>query len=237
MGWYYGGAADARSCDGCGRAGLTRPGSGANLTLLTTMGTAERRARQKASLRGEILDAARRMFAEEGYEQVSMRRLAERIEYSPTTIYLYFEDKDDLFKAVCDETFGKLVRRLERHRRQHEADPVAGLRAGLREYIEFGLKHPEHYTVTFMRRMKTEPIDFEGSSGQQAFDYLRRAVAACVDAGHFRPIDPEVAAQVLWMSVHGLVSLLVAKKGFPFAPRAVLIDEQLETLLRGLLTA
>jgi len=142
------------------------------------MGTAERRARQKASLRGEILDAARRMFAEEGYEQVSMRRLAERIEYSPTTIYLYF-----------------------------------------------------------MRRMKTEPITFEGSSGQQAFDYLRRAVAACVDAGHFRPIDPEVAAQVLWMSVHGLVSLLVAKKGFPFATRAVLIDEQLETLLRGLLIA
>ena len=82
------------------------------------------------SLRGEILDAARRMFAEEGNEQVSMRRLAERIEYSPTTIYLYFEDKDDLFRAVCDETFGKLVRRLERHRRQHEADPVAGCAPG-----------------------------------------------------------------------------------------------------------
>src|SRR5512139_3820069 len=99
------------------------------------MGTAERRARQKASLRGEILDAARRMFADEGYEAVSMRRLAERIEYSPTTIYLYFEDKAELFHAVCDETFGKLVRRLERQRRLHAGDPVDGLRAGLREYI------------------------------------------------------------------------------------------------------
>ena len=53
----------------------------------------------------------------------------------------------------------------------------------------------------------------------------------------FRDIDPEVAAQTLWMSVHGLVALLVAKKAFPFAPRAVLIEEQLETLVRGLLNA
>jgi AcrR family transcriptional regulator len=200
------------------------------------MGTAERRAREKASLRGEILDAARQMFAEEGYEQVSMRRLAERIEYSPTTIYLYFEDKDDLFRAVCEETFGKLVRRLEKHRQQLEDDPVTWLRAGLREYIEFGLKHPEHYTVAFMRRPKEEtPEQFDGSAGQEAFDILREAVAACVDAGRFREVDREVAAQVLWMGVHGLVALLIAKKGFPFAPRSVLVEEQLETMIRGLL--
>jgi AcrR family transcriptional regulator len=200
------------------------------------MGTAERRAREKASLRGEILDAARQMFAEEGYEQLSMRRLAERIEYSPTTIYLYFEDKDDLFRAVCEETFAKLVRRLERHRQQHEEDPVAWLRAGLCEYIDFGLKHPEHYTVTFMRRTKMESAkDFEGSAGQEAFDILREAVAACIEADRFRPVDREVAAQVLWMGVHGLVALLIAKKGFPFAPTDVLVDQLLETLTRGML--
>lgn len=202
------------------------------------MGTSERRARQKASLREEILDAARRMFADEGYEHVSMRRLAERIEYSPTTIYLYFEDKDDLFRAVCEETFAKLVRRLEKQRRQHEGDPVAGLRAGLREYIEFGLRHPEHYTVTFMRRVKDEAAGaFESSAGKDAFDILRQAVAACIAAGRFREIDAEVAAQVLWMSVHGLVALLVAKKGFPFAPRTVLVEQHLETIVRGMLKA
>jgi len=200
------------------------------------MGTAERRARQKASLRGEILDAARRMFAEDGFEAVSMRRLAERIEYSPTTIYLYFEDKAELFHAVCDETFGKLVRRLERQRRLHAGDPVGGLRAGLREYIDFGLKHPEHYTVTFMQRLKGEDAGaFAGSAGEQAFTILREAVAACIEAGRFRPVHPEVAAQVLWMSVHGLVALLVAKKGFPFAPKATLIEAHLETIIRGML--
>ena len=200
------------------------------------MGIAERRARHKTSLRQDILDAARQMFAEEGYDRVSMRRLAERIEYSPTAIYLHFEDKDDLFKAVCDETFAKLARRLEKQRQQMTGNPLACLKAGLREYIEFGLKHPEHYIVTFMHRAREESVkDFEGSVGQEAFGYLHRAVADCVEAGLFRPMRTEVTAQVLWVSVHGLVSLLIAKKGFPFAARAVLIDEQVETLVGGLL--
>lgn len=201
------------------------------------MGIPERKARQKSSLRADILAAARQMFAEEGYERVSMRRLAERIEYSPTTIYLYFTDKDELFRAICDETFSTLARRIGKLRQQHADDPLAGLRAGLREYITFGLKHPEHYTVTFMRRPGPDgKLAFAGSPGEVAFTHLREAVAACVAAGLFRPIHPEVAAQIIWMSNHGLVSLLVTMKGFPFAPRAALIEAQLETLIRGLRT-
>jgi AcrR family transcriptional regulator len=200
------------------------------------MGIAERRARHKTSLRQEILDAARQMFADEGYDRVSMRRLAERIEYSPTAIYLHFEDKDDLFKAVCEETFAKLVARLEKLRRKMAGDPVGGLKAGLREYIEFGLKHPHHYIVTFMHRARPQSLtDFEGSAGQQAFGYLSRAVVDCVTAGVFRPMRPEVTAQVLWVSIHGLVAILVAKQAFPFVPKSVLIEEQVETLVRGLL--
>lgn len=199
------------------------------------MGIPERRARHQRSLRAEILEQARRLFVEEGYERVSMRRLAERIEYSPTTIYLYFKDKEALFEAICDETFERLVKRLEKQRQVHAGNPLESLRAGLREYIDFGLKHPEHYMVTFLRRPAGEsPADFAGSAGERAFETLRRAVRECAEAGLLRPVHPEVAAQVLWMSIHGLVSLLVAKKGFPFAPRAALIEEQVETLVRGM---
>ena len=197
------------------------------------MGIAERRARQKHSLRQEILDAARQLFAEDGYDRLSMRRLAERIEYSPTAIYLHFEDKDDLFKAVCEETFAKLVQRLEKQRRQMAGDPLGCLRAGLREYIDFGLKHPEHYIVTFMHRGRGEGAP--ALAGMEAFEYMRRAVSDCIEAGVFRPVDREVTAQALWAGVHGLVSLLVAKKGFPFAPRQALIDAQLDMLVRGLM--
>jgi len=197
---------------------------------------AERRARHRVSLRQEILDAARQMFVDEGYDQVSMRKLAQKIGYSPTTIYLYFDDKDDLFRAMCDETFARLVRRLEKQRRQHASDPLACLTAGLREYIAFGLQHPEHYIVTFMHRARREALhDYEGSAGQDAFGFLSHAVADCAAAGLLRPMRVEVTAQVLWVSIHGLVSLLVAKKAFPFVSQATLVEAQIEVLVRGLL--
>jgi len=69
------------------------------------MGSKQRREREKEALRQDILDAARELFVEEGYDNVSMRRVAEKIEYSPTTIYLYFEDKASLLYAICEETF------------------------------------------------------------------------------------------------------------------------------------
>ena len=199
------------------------------------MGITERRARERTSLRREILDAATEMFAEQGFEQVSMRKLAERVEYSPTAIYLHFRDKEALFHAVSDEAFGRLVRRLEKQRQRFDRDALGCLKAGLREYIEFGLKHPDHYIVAFMTRGQAGARPFKGSAGEEAFGYMRRAVSDCVEARLFRKIDVELTSQVLWMSVHGLVSLLVAKEGFPFAPKRALIDELIDTLVRGLL--
>jgi AcrR family transcriptional regulator len=195
-----------------------------------------RRTQPKRSLRHDILSAARQMFADEGFEHVSMRRLAHRIGTSPTALYLHFASKDDLFRAICEETFAKLVARLEKQRRQYAGDALGVLRAGLREYVTFGLRHPEHYIVTFMHRRKSESVkDFESSPGQEAFGYLVRAVDDCVKARLFRPVRVDLVSQVLWMSIHGLVSLLVTDKPFPFAPRAALIETQVDTLVRGLL--
>ena len=78
------------------------------------MGVKERKARQKKFLRQEILDAASELFVKDGYENVSMRRIADKIEYSPTTIYLYFKDKAELLEQVCQETFARLKQVLVR---------------------------------------------------------------------------------------------------------------------------
>src|SRR5579863_9246935 len=75
------------------------------------MGVQERRAREKKELRQEILDAARDLFVREGFENVSMRKIAEKIEYSATTIYLYFQDKAELLDCICEETLDRLVRK------------------------------------------------------------------------------------------------------------------------------
>ena len=198
------------------------------------MSIADRKERHRQALRREILDAARQMFIEDGYESVTMRRIAERIEYSPTTIYLHFRDKDELFHAVCEETFRELRDRLARLARRR-LSPRAFLREGLRLYVDFGLKHPGHYTLTFTQSPARKPgVEYENSIGKQAFDYLRNAVAACVEAGALPRLDVDATAQSLWAAAHGLVSLLIAHEGFPFVARRTLIDHTIDTMIRGL---
>src|SRR5579859_5769738 len=145
------------------------------------MGVQERRAREKKELRQEILDAAREMFVRDGFENVSMRKIAEKIEYSPTTIYLYFQDKADLLDCLCEETFAKLVKK-QNILDQTVADPLERLRKGLRGYIEFGLKHPNHYKVTFMMPppLGTERRgDRSHELGHKAFAHLRNTLLLC----------------------------------------------------------
>ena len=197
------------------------------------MGTVERRTREKAQLRQEILDAARAIFVEEGYDAVTMRRVAKAIEYSPTAIYLYFKDKAELVQALCDETFDKLVKKLQDLAKK-QPDPLEYLDAGLRCYIDFGLKNPNHYYVTFIASPARIEYPYEGSSGQRAFEFLRGSVEACVKTGKFRPVDVDTTAQALWMAAHGLVALLISNKPFPFVARQRLVDHVMETQLRGL---
>jgi AcrR family transcriptional regulator len=199
------------------------------------MGVTDRRERQKLALRQEILTAARELFAKEGYENVSMRRIAEKIEYSPTTIYLYFRDKDELMHEMCAETFALLTRKLNKLMAA-EGDSVEKLRMGLKAYVEFGLKHPNHYFTTFMQPTPKcgEEHQYEGSVGAEAFQKLVEGVTVCVRAGRFRGTDVLAISQSLWMVIHGITSLLISfGEGFPWVEKDRLIDLTIENALRG----
>ena len=155
------------------------------------MGVQERRAREKQELRQEILDAARELFVREGFENVSMRKIAEKIEYSPTTIYLYFQDKADLLDWVCEETLQKLESRLAALVTA-VPDALERLKTGLRTYIQFGLEHPNDYRVAFLLEYRPPIGEPERclrchTMGQQAFDHTRNVVTECIRAGTFRP--------------------------------------------------
>lgn len=199
------------------------------------MGVQERRAREKKELRQEILDAARDLFVHEGYENVSMRKIADKIEYSPTTIYLYFQDKADLLDCICEETMSRLVRK-QTVLAQTVFDPVERLRLGLRAYIEFGLKHPNHYKVTFMM---LQPVA-EGANcrsrdmGKRAFHHLRTTLALCVEQHLLEVADIETSAQALWATIHGITSLLITHTKFPWVDRDRLIDTVIENAIAGM---
>jgi len=201
------------------------------------MGVVERREREKQALRQEILSAARELFANEGYESVSMRKIAEKIEYSPTTIYLYFRDKQEVVQEICRETFQLLTRRLNAVLGE-AGDPVERLKAGLRAYIEFGIEHPDHYRVSLMMPCKEDDSPnarkFEESEGAEAFRCLTRSVTACVEAGRIRNEDVMAVSQVLWVAIHGLTSLLITHgEQFPWIERSRLIELTISTAVAG----
>ena len=199
------------------------------------MGTKERRAREKEQLRRQILSAARELFVNEGYENVSMRKIADKIEYSPTTIYLYFKDKADLLDSVCKETLLNLLNTLELLKRD-KSDPVEVLRKSGKAYVEFGLKYPQDYKLTFVVRPQFQKgLGLqEGSVGERVFDYLRAMVSECIRQERFRQVDVEITGQALWSAVHGVTLLLIDFPDFPWTDKDKLIDTVIQTMIEGL---
>jgi AcrR family transcriptional regulator len=200
------------------------------------MGVAERREREKEDVRRKIFDAARELFAAEGYDRVTMRRIADVIEYSPTTIYLHFEDKEDLVRALCYEDFGRLLEAMQRA--PVPADPVEAIRQLGRAYAGVALDNPNHYRFMFMTPVGKEDKLEEGNPGDRSFDHLVDAVRRALASGRFRPIEALTAAQILWMNVHGVVALLITlpPEHWPHGPAAAdLVDQVIDNAIRGLL--
>src|SRR5260370_31868956 len=104
------------------------------------MGVKERREREKSETRDKILDAARELFVTEGYEGVSMRRVAEKIEYSPTAIYVHFTDKNELFHELCRQDFAPLQEVMQSS--YMPTHPIQRLPRVGRSYIQFGVRFP-----------------------------------------------------------------------------------------------
>jgi AcrR family transcriptional regulator len=197
------------------------------------MGVTERRARHKEALRQQILEAAREVFVTEGYESVSMRKIAEKIEYSPTTIYLYFKDKADLLNCLCEEIFTRLGEVIERIFLE-EGDPVAKLRKGMRAYVDFGIENPNDYRVAFLINIGQRGDPAEQPVTWKVYGLLRSTVDACIQSGSFRPVELETATQALWSATHGITSLLIIHNAFPWAEKDQVIDLVIDATVRGL---
>ena len=209
------------------------------------MGVKERREREKSETRDKILDAARELFVTEGYEGVSMRRVADMIEYSPTAIYVYFVDKEELFRELCHRDYARLAEVLQRS--VATPDPVERLKQIGGIYVEFGVRYPNHYKFMFMtphpgHEMDEVDREMHGNPEKDAYAFLKWAVQQAIDAGCFRQDvnDAELISQTLWASVHGVISLQIAKgcdawvEWRPMQDRAAMM---LDITLRGLLRA
>ena len=206
------------------------------------MGVNERRAREKSETRDKILDAARELFVTKGYEGVSMRRVAEKIEYSPTAIYVHFSDKQQLFHELCQQDYARLAEVFQSS--AMSSDPIERLKQIGNTYTEFGVRYPNHYKFMFMTPHPPQQPDEEdreimGNPEVDAYAFLKWAVQQAIDAGRFREElqDAELISQTLWASVHGVIALHIAKGCDPWVdwrPLAQRAQLMLDVTLRGL---
>jgi AcrR family transcriptional regulator len=195
---------------------------------------------QGASRRGEILAAAKRLFAEEGYESATMRRIAAAVGVSGAALYVYFPDKEAILFAIAEETFAELLAALEASQRV-TGEPLRRFRAGLMTYIAFGRARPDEYRLTFQRRMISAPSpgrqcgDIEAAD--RSFDILARSVAELMDAGIFQRRPSVQVAEALWACLHGITALLVDHSGHLETDADTLAATVVDTAIRGLMAA
>jgi len=200
------------------------------------MGFRERRQKHKEEFKAEILEAALSLFSEEGYANFSMRKLAARIDHSPTTIYLYYRDKDDLLFHICENLYAFMLQTLEEIRK-NESSPEQALKDVIRGYIHYSLAHPEQYKVIFFSNPnlygRPEEFTSRDTMSLRCWEKVSELFADCMKSGIFRPMDCDTLSIVFWSAIHGLISSLIFTKDFPMPDPEVMSEMLLDGLFKG----
>jgi AcrR family transcriptional regulator len=206
------------------------------------LGPTERRQREREEIRTLILDAARELFVSEGYDAVTMRRIADRIEYSPTAIYFHFKDKDALMGELCAVDFFTLATQLTKIARVE--DPIERLRRIGHAYADFAAEFPNHYRLMFMTphplgTIPDEAMQRHGNPEEDAYAFLKATVSEAIEQKRMKPeyTDAELVSQTMWAGVHGVVSLSIAKESDPWVewrPIKKRVTTMIDILVDGL---
>lgn len=171
------------------------------------MGTTRRREKDREVMRRRILDAAKQLFVKQGFDNVSMRRIAGAIEYSPAALYRYFKNKREILSTLRNEGFQQFVK-SQRGRTEAIPDPLERLHSAGRDYLHFALNEPEYFYLMFCT--SCEEVDMEGDLAEKSMEsyaLFYQNVEECVVGGIFGDVDVNAVVFALWAGVHGLAHL------------------------------
>jgi AcrR family transcriptional regulator len=174
------------------------------------MGIQERKLRAKEELKERILQAAKSLFVEKGFEATSMRSIAERMEISPTTIYLYYKEKNDIVYALHKEGFKLLGSQFADL--TGIAQPFERLKKMAAVYLRFAAEHPDFYELMFVSKGPMTYVQDNSATnkwveGTQTYQLLFDIIVACQKAGYFSKQEPHNLSLVTWSALHGICML------------------------------
>jgi AcrR family transcriptional regulator len=181
------------------------------------VGVSDRKEREKAEMKARILGAARELFLSVGFEKTSIRNIADAIEYSPSTIYLYFKDKNELLWELHQEAFFALIHSFEPV--FEIADPYEKLVAMGRQYLKYAFENPELYDLMFLMIAPIEALECRNDvweDGHTALNMLILILTECQKQGHFKDLNIDNLAMMVWANVHGLATIYLKKRTLMF---------------------
>lgn len=174
----------------------------------------EKKIKHKEDIKELILNAAKETFVKNGYLGTSIRKIAAKIGYSPTTIYLYYKDKNDIIFHLHQEGFNLL--KMMFTALINIDSPFERLKALGKTYIQFAKENPEYYELMFVTK---EPMDFLDEfnetlweEGSRVFDSIRQTITECQEEGYFIEAKPEHVTLQAWSVVHGICSLYLTTR-------------------------
>jgi AcrR family transcriptional regulator len=202
------------------------------------LGLKERQERDREAVSRSILDAARELFVTHGYQEVSIRKIAEKIEYSPAAIYSYFPSKDDIFFALAEEGFRLLFSYGDGTApRPPIADPIDALRAKFWRYYEFSKEHPEYFALMFLDRSVpriSKNWNRFGFVGDMRNEMVLRIQEAIASGAFPAGTSPNAVFHVLLTSLHGAATMGLCDRLAEGEDADALARITLDTALKGL---
>jgi AcrR family transcriptional regulator len=199
------------------------------------MGIRERQTREREGVRRKILHAARTLFLAEGYVNVSMRKVAEQIEYSPGAIYSYFANKEDIFFALAEE--GLQFLRAHCATPPGTDSPLEHVRAALWHFYTFSKEQPEYFSLIFIdTAVPRISRDWERFSFVRDLRHeIEQEIQHCIDDGMFPGAKSAAAVfRILWTAMYGAAVFRLTNRLAPGEDADALAHDLLEATLAGL---
>lgn len=198
----------------------------------------KRRERESNEIRRKIIEAARSLFLNQGYAEVSMRKIADQIEYSPTTIYHYFANKEAVVRELLLEGNALFLQALQQRQEEAEAaglNALDKLKAVSDAYVRFGMANPEYYSILFISNLECLSLVSLIDSGRfKGFELLEAGLMAAMEAGSIIQGNESLIARSVWSMLHGLTSLLLNFELPMTSSKDELISFTIDTFFRGL---